>query len=207
MAPKPKLRKGDIVNIAFDHVRQHGWEGLTARYLAEKLNSSTKPIYFHFGSMKEIEEMVVKKAMDLILEYMTVPRTDDPWMDQAVGVVMFAVEEKYLFRSIFDEKHVGVRKKYSACVWRAGEEGLVGYPPFKGLSGSQVEMIRRARWIFTHGLASLLNISNWPLENETHLSQMIERISWAIYNEFKDDREIFMGALPSEKSLNNREKG
>lgn len=207
MPPKPKLKKSQITKIAFDHVRKHGWEGLTARYLAEKLNSSTKPIYFHFGSMNEIEEMVVKKAMDLILDYMTTSRTGDPWIDQAVGVVMFAVEEKHLFRSIFDEKHVGVRKKHSTHVWSAGEESLVDYPPFKKLSASQVEMVRRARWIFTHGLASLLNISNWPLENEAHLTQMIERISWALYNEFKDDREIFIGSLPSEKPLNIGEKG
>jgi len=195
MPPKPKLRKDDIVKIAFDHVRKNGWDGLTARYLAEKLNSSTKPIYFHFTSMKEIEEEVVKKAMDLILRYTITSRSDDPWIDHAVGVVMFAVEEKYLFRSIFDEKHVEARKKHSVQVWRSGEKYLVNHPLFKDLNDHQVEIIRRARWIFTHGLASLLNISNWPFEGEERLIQAIQRVSRAVYNEFKNDPDTLIDHL------------
>ena len=195
MPPKPKLRKDDIVKIAFDHVRKNGWEGLTARYLAEKLNSSTKPIYFHFTSMKQIEEAVVKKAMALILEYTTTSRTGDPWIDQAVGVVMFAVEEKYLFRSIFDEKHVEVQKKHRVQVWSAVGECLADHPLFKDLNTHQVEIVRRARWIFTHGLASLLNISSWPFAGEERLIQAIQRVSRAVYNEFKNDPDILIDHL------------
>jgi len=199
MPPKPKLRKDDIVEIAFDHVRKYGWEGLTARYLAEKLNTSTKPIYFHFSSMKEIEEAVVKNAMDLILKYTTTSRTGDPWIDHSVGVVMFAVEEKHLFRSIFDEKHVEVRKKHSVQVWSTGEESLTDHPLFKDLNDHQIEIIRRVRWIFTHGLASLLNISNWQFEGEERLIQAIERISRAVYNEFKNDPDILMDKISFQK--------
>ena len=195
MPPKPKLKKEEIVKIAFDHVRKNGWNGLTARNLAEKLNSSTKTIYFHFNSMKEVEEAVVKKAMDLILSYTTTSRSGDPWIDHAVGVVMFAVEEKYLFRSIFDEKHVEARKKHSVQVWRSGEKYLVGHPLFKDLNDHQVEIIRRVRWIFTHGLASLLNISNWPFDGEERLIQAIKRVSRAVYREFKGDSDILIDHL------------
>lgn len=194
MPPKPKIKRDDIIDLAFGHVRQNGWQSLTARYLAEMLSVSTKPIYFHFKSMGEIEAMVVKKAMDMVLAYTIAPRTGDPWIDQAVGVVLFALEEKYLFRAIFDERHVEVRKKYSAPVWRAGEEQLSDYPLFNGLTANQIEMIRRARWVFTHGLANLMNISNWPWrkENEALLIKLIQRISQAIYNEFKEDPDILL---------------
>jgi len=203
MPPKPKLNREDIVEIAFNHVRQNGWKGLTARYLAEQLQTSTKPIYFHFQSMKEIEEMIVKRSMDIILKYTQVSRTGDPWIDQAVGVVMFALEEKYLFRAIFDERHVAVRKKYSVHVWKAGKEMLAGHPRFKNLSPDQVEGIRRARWVYTHGLASLMNISNWSWEkkNEPLLIKMIQRISQAFYNEFKEDPDILL----SQGSFENME--
>lgn len=204
MPPKPKLTEKAIVDAAFAHVRRHGWEGLTARYLAEKLNTSTKPIYFHFPSMAAIEERVVERAMAMILDYMNVSRTGDLWIDQAVGVVMFAVEEKRLFRAIFDEKQVEVRKKYSVDVWRAGKSALVDYPLFKDLSEAQVEAVRRVRWVFVHGLASLMSITNWTYqkENETLLHTMIQRVSRAVYQEFKDDpymlltRDYFPEASP-----------
>jgi AcrR family transcriptional regulator len=198
MPPKPKVKKEDILEIAFAHVRQHGWEGMTARYLAEKLNTSTKPIYFHFKSMKMIEDMVVKKAMQVVLDYTTASRTGDVWIDQAVGVVMFALEEKHLFRAIFDEKHVNARKKYSAHVWKINEENLAGYSRFNGLSENQVEMIRRVRWVFVHGLASLVNISNWPWEkgSEAKLIEMVQRVSQAFYNEFKADTDLLFSSEP-----------
>jgi AcrR family transcriptional regulator len=194
MPPKQKYSPEDVIDAAFQIVRRHGWEGLSARAIAKELNSSTRPVYDYFQSMKHIEQEVVKKTMDVVLEYTTASRSGDPWIDQAVGVVMFALEEKYLFRAIFDEKHVDTRKKYSVHVWKTGEEELSDYPLFKCLSKSQVEAIRRARWVFTHGLASLMNISNWPWkkENEPLLIKMVQRMSRAIYNEFKDDPDILL---------------
>ncbi|MEE4263500.1 MAG: TetR/AcrR family transcriptional regulator [Desulfobacteraceae bacterium] len=194
MPPKPKLRREAIIDLAFDHVRRQGWQGLTARHLAEQLNTSTKPIYFHFASMAELEAAVVKKALDRILDNIRGCYSGDPWIDQAVGVVLFAVEEKYLFRAIFDEKHVAVRRKYSTHVWQAGREQLKDYEPFKGLSDAQVEMIRRARWVCTHGLASLMNIANWPWpeRGQDLLITMVQRLSHAVYNEFKNDTENFL---------------
>jgi len=188
MPPRPKLKKEAIVAVAFDHVRRYGWAGLTARYLSERLGTSTKPIYFHFRSMHEIESAVTQKAMDRVLAYTATPRSGDAWIDQALGVVMFAIEEKHLFRAIFDERHVSVRKKYSSRIWRAGEAQLAGYPPFAGLAEHQIEVVRRARWVFTHGLASLMSISNWPWEaaHESLLVELIGRISRAVLNEFKE---------------------
>ena len=189
MPPKPKLTKDDITDAAFNHVRKNGWKGLTARSLAEDLNTSTKPIYFYFNSMTELEEMVVKMIMDKILIYTTANRTGDTWIDQGMGVVLFAIEEKHLFRAIFDDKHVEARKKFSIHVWATVKKDIEDYPLFKGLGENQVEMIRRARWVYIHGLASLMNISNWPWtkENVPLLAHMIKRVSHAIYNEFKND--------------------
>ena len=193
MPPKPKLIKADIIDFAFNHVRAHGWEGLTARYLAENLQTSTKPIYFHFKSMFDLEDAVVERAMERILAYATEPRTGDPWIDSAVGVVMFAIEEKHLWRCINDEKHVPLRRKYGVHVWQTLGEALADYPPFQDLTQNQIEMIRRARWIFIHGLAGLLNNAEWPFSGYEQLVYTVKRISEAFYNEFKDDPEITIG--------------
>ena len=45
MPPKPKFTKEDIVEAAFNIVREQGWEALTQRSIAQKLNASIGPIY------------------------------------------------------------------------------------------------------------------------------------------------------------------
>ncbi len=100
------LKKESVVKAAFEVVRKNGWQGLSARSIANELNSSTGPIYSHLKSMKILEEEVVKKAMEFFEEYIIKPRTGDKWIDHGLGYVFFARDEKYLFRAIYDENHV-----------------------------------------------------------------------------------------------------
>ncbi len=193
MPPKPKLTKDDILNVAYDHVRKHGWEGLTARYISEKLNTSAKPIYFHFSSMNAIEEMVVKKIMGTIRDFTAFPKTGDAWIDQAMKVVMFAVEEKHLWRAMNDERHVPFRQKHSKGLWASLGQELADYPAFQGISETKIKTIRQARWIFTHGYASLMNNLEWYEHREDEIIQTLTRVSKAICIELKKDPEIVIG--------------
>ncbi len=193
MPPKPKLSEEAIIRVAYDHVRAHGWEGLTARYISEQLNTSTKPIYFHFPSMKAIEEIVVKMALDDIHAFKDFPSTSDVWIDQALKVVMFAVKEKHLWRAMNDERHVPIRQKYGMRLWKKLGRELENYPLFQDISTIKVEAIRRARWIFTHGYASLLNNLEWPQIREEQVVQTLTRVSKAICNELKNDPAIVIG--------------
>ena len=193
MPPKPKIKHQDIIDIAFDYVRLNGWKDLSARYLAKQLNCSTMPIYSCFGSMEHLEEEIVKKAMERLFNYMIEQRTGDTWIDHAIGVVMFAIEEKHLWRSINDEKHVPIRRKYGIKVWADLGERLTDYPAFQGLSNCQVEMIQRARWIFTHGFACLLNNNERHEKNEDQIIHTVRRVSLAILHDFKNDPEVVIG--------------
>ena len=158
MPPKTKFKKEDIIEAAFNVVRKSGWEGLSARSIAKELNSSTGPIYSYLDSMKNLEDEVVKKAMELFMEYIINTRkTGDKWIDHGIGYALFAKKEKHLFRGINDEKHMMFQKKYSSKMWAALDEELSDYPIFKGLSGETRQKIRHMRWIFIHGLSTLIN--------------------------------------------------
>ena len=174
MPPKPRFKKEKIVDIAFAYVRANGWPGLTARYLSEKLGSSTMPIYSSFESMKHLEEEVVKRAMELCFEYITTPRTGDPWVDHGTGYALFALKEKHLFRAIFDEEHVPLREKYSRMIWENLGEVLASYPRFHDLSETQMHQLRRARWVLMHGMASLINTGAVPVEDEEQIPRWVE---------------------------------
>jgi AcrR family transcriptional regulator len=162
MPPKFKFTKEKIIESAFNIVRQKGWEGLTTRSLAEELGSSARPIYSFFKSMEELEEELVKKAVELLYECMVRERTGDPWIDHGIGYVMFAQEEKHLFRGINNKKNIKYFKKYGDLIWNTLTSSLSDYPAFKGLSEEHIYKIQGTRWLFAHGLA--FQVSNPPPE-------------------------------------------
>lgn len=153
MPPKFKFTKTQILDAAFKLVRENGWKALTTRSLGMELGASARPIYSFFKSMADIEDNIIKMSVNLLYQYMIRKRTGDPWHDHGIGYVMFAMEEKHLFRSINDEKHIAGFKKYGDVIWATLTDSLSDYPPFKDLSGDQVYEIQLQRWLFAHGLA------------------------------------------------------
>ncbi|MCP4694662.1 MAG: TetR/AcrR family transcriptional regulator [Desulfobacterales bacterium] len=169
MPPKQRFTSDDIIEAAFNVVRQNGWKGLSARAIAKELNSSTRPIYSYLDSMENLEEKLVKKAMDLFYEYMTTERTGDIWLDQALGYFKFAKEEKHLFRGVFEEKYLPLTMENTPEIWSAFGEQLADYDAFQGLSEEQIGAIRVARWFFIHGLSCLVNSKWFSIEDETRI--------------------------------------
>ena len=183
MPPKVKFEKASIVNAAFEIVRKNGWQGLSARSIAEELKSSTRPIYSHLKSMNNLEEEVVKKAMELLEEYIRTPRTGDKWLDQGYGYVLFAKREKYLFKAIFDEKHNHLYKRFSAEIFTKLGEDLSDDPDFKVLPEEHQTNMRKVRWVYVHGLASLLanSFEFDEYKTEEELAHLIRIVDTLIY--------------------------
>ena len=153
MPPKFKFTKKEIIDSGFNIVRRKGWGAFSTRSLAGELGSSSRPIYSFFRSITELEEEIVKKAVDLLYKYMVRKRTGDPWIDHGIGYVMFALKVKHLFRAIHDEKLIVFFKKYGDLIWNTLTDSLSDYPAFRGLSGEQIYKIQGTRWLFAHGLA------------------------------------------------------
>ena len=175
MPPKFKFTKEEIIQSSINLIRQKGWNTLSTRTLANELGSSARPIYSFFKSMGELEEELVKKAVELLYECMVRERTGDPWIDHGIGYVLFAQEEKHLFRGINNEKNIKYFKKYGDLIWNTLTNSLSDYPAFQGLSADQIYKIQGTRWLFAHGLA--FQVNNPPPEtwdNKTIINVMKE---------------------------------
>jgi len=182
MPPKFKFTKEEIIESAFKIVKRSGWKGLSARSLANELGSSSRPIYSFFNSISDLEEEIVKKAVDLLHKYMIRKRTGDPWYDHGIGYVMFALKEKHLFRSVNDEDHIVYFKKYGDMIWHTLTASLTNYPPFQELSQEQIYKIQVTRWLFAHGLAFQANNPPPDTWNEENIVTMMKEGSQAIYD-------------------------
>lgn len=180
MPPKLKFTKEEITETAFNLVRQKGWSSLTTRILAEELGSSARPIYSFFRSMDELEEELVKKAVDLLYDYMIRERTGDPWHDHGIGYVLFAMDEKHLFTGCNNEKNIKHFKAYGEIIWATLTASLSEYPPFQGLSQEQICQVQATRWLLAHGLA--FQVSNPPpgVWDEEKINLMMQQGSVAI---------------------------
>ena len=195
MPPKQKFSSEDVIGAAYAIVRREGWNGLSARKIANELNASTRPIYDHLKSMQNIEEEVVKRALASFVECISRDRTGDKWLDQALGYVLFANKEKHLFRCINDVKHTHLQQKYAPEHWEMLGKQLATDKRFQDMPEDDASRIRAVRWIFLQGMSYLVSNGWIPLPEsgedalgsfiDMQLADLLKRVNKAVYAEFQ----------------------
>lgn len=108
MPPKSKCTREQIIETAFQMVREKGLSSLKARDLAQKLGTSTAPIFTAFNSVDEIRDEVLRKANALYGEYIKEGLKQTPAF-KGVGMkyIEFAKDEPELF------KILGINKNFT----------------------------------------------------------------------------------------------
>jgi len=160
--PEKKFNTSDIIDAAFSIIRRCGWEKCSARSIAQELGSSTMPIYSGLKSMKNLEDEIARKASDLLIGYQTRKWSGFGFLDMGVGYVMFAQEEKNLFRMMYyreqpDQDDGQRQKKYRGYVFDRLMEKLEHEEIMEELSLEQRKEVLNKMWVFSHGLATLIN--------------------------------------------------
>jgi len=153
--------RASVIDAAFELIREKGWASVSTRSVARKLGSSTMPIYSHVKSVAELEKELRMKARDLLLGFQQRPYTADALLNLAMGYVIFARDERHLFRFLFLEKPEPIPLEELAGMRGSltdqfGED-IAGGDALTGLSVRGQEALVRYSWIFTHGLAVLVN--------------------------------------------------
>lgn len=186
MSPRnSQFTKEEIIDAAFQLVREHGWTGFSVQAVAKMIGSSTMPIYSHFSNVRELEDAVCINAVELLKERLLVDRTGDTWIDQAVNYVNFAIEERHLFRCLGDGRNIELQNRLGMELVQFIDESLVNYPLFAGLSEMEFKMIRMARMMFAQRLAFWLNNDSSFLKMKgLETEDFIGRTSRAIYDGF-----------------------
>lgn len=188
MSPRnAQFSREEIVEAAFQLVRDQGWSGFSVQAVAKRINSSTMPIYSQFSNVRELEDAVCLKALELMKEWMLEERTGDKWIDQAISYVRFAEQEKYLFRCMWDGRNVELCKEMGKELNEFISGTLLDYPLFAGLDELELKMIRLSRMMFAQKLAYWLNANSNYLKEKgiPDTDDYIRRASKAIYDGFR----------------------
>jgi AcrR family transcriptional regulator len=178
MTQKVSFTKEMIVKAAFSLTREQGWASVTARNVAQKLGSSTMPIYSSLKSMDEIEQKVRGEAERLMQEYQKKPYSENEALNIAIGYVTFARNEPNLFRFLYVEQPVTIGQQDAehpseGFFQSFGTEGGVRNSMAE-ISKAVLDPLMLKSWIFTHGLASMISAGVMTLSEEKIQSLLLE---------------------------------
>ena len=139
---------------AFEIVKVNGFRDLSARKIAERLGSSTAPVYSYFESMDELKRIILLKAETLMRGYLFEEYTRSVFLNMGTGVILFAMENRELFRVMFLDNNISGKFLQDFLDSLAAElyrDELVSLLPRE----DREEILRRMA-IFAHGYASLI---------------------------------------------------
>jgi AcrR family transcriptional regulator len=179
MPAKASFTRDMFIDAAFKIVRFKGRNKLSARSIAKELKCSTMPLYSYLKSMKKVDKELKEKVIDLLLTYQTTPRTGLAFFDMGLGYVLFARNEKNLFRFLFEGndgtgKHANAGKILKEFAFKNLVQKMKTDQTLEGLDEQQLESILTKMWILTHGLAFLINNNAFVEDDENYIKKMLE---------------------------------
>jgi AcrR family transcriptional regulator len=174
-----------IINAAFELVREKSWSAVTTRAIAKRLGSSTMPIYSHVRSVQELERELQVKARQFLKEYQLHQYTKDALLNLAFGYVTFARDEKYLFRFIYLDRPETFNLEDTHAIKELffsefGQDSEAGKALLElNITGNEA-MVQHT-WIFTHGLAMLVNSGSLDKYSDEIILQHLRNAGEAFY--------------------------
>jgi len=174
MPPKNKFTREEITDASLAVVRRDGIGALTARAVAEELQSSTKVIFGLFRNMEELESEVVKAAYERYFRFL---REDaekgeyPPYKAVGMAYIRFAGEEKELFRLLF--MHGG---RPDGTFGEDTEFAVQMIMKANGFTREQAELLHLEMWVCVHGIAVMTATSYLKLDRD-----LVSRILTDVY--------------------------
>ena len=158
MPPKERVSRVMVLDAAFEMTRECGFENVTARKLAQRLGSSTQPIFRAYENMEMLKEDLFYKSAELFSDHMLKARVKGKpvYLTMGMAYIELAKQEKFLFKLIadIDEYDTGDIHEFL----QQGDMGelLENLPGTEKLTEEMKKEVFRMVWMFTHGVATLV---------------------------------------------------
>lgn len=181
MPPKIKYTKEQIIENAIGIVREQGIENLSARTLANKLNSSPQPIFSYFKNMEELKHTILDYAYSLYQEYNNehIKSSKYPiYKSYGMAYISFAKNEKEFFKILFmSEKIENNNIDISDVI-----EVII-----KNLNTTEdiAKLFHFEIWTVVHGIASM-HITNSVNLSEDDISNILTDVFEGLKLRFKE---------------------
>lgn len=202
MPPKSKFTKDEIIAAALELAADQGPAALTARNLAARLGTSTRPIFTAFRSMDEVMDEVRAAALARFESYAEKARDYSPVFKQVgLQMILFAAEQPKLFRLTFMTEKPEARG-FEDVFRNLGDIAVLCVDVIQqeyGLDRDQAMMLFRHCWIFTYGVGTLIATKVCSFSAE-EISDMLSREFVAMLGLIKSGRADSCTTVPEKRN-------
>ena len=152
-----KITKEMILNTAFEIAREKGFENISNRELAKKMNCSIRPIYYQFKNVEELNKELYKKIERYFYEFLIDNMIKDVPLYKQIGInyIKFAIAENNLFKFLFMTEIKDEPSAFITTDEKGFEEVVKAIKISTKLSDKDIKSFHIKMWIFAHGIATL----------------------------------------------------
>ena len=146
-----------ILNTAFEIAREKGFEKISNRELAKKMNCSIRPIYYQFKNVEELNKELYKKIERYFYEFLIDNMIKDVPLYKQIGInyIKFAIAENNLFKFLFMTEIKDEPSAFITTDEKGFEEVVKAIKISTKLSDKDIKSFHIKMWIFAHGIATL----------------------------------------------------
>lgn len=158
MPPKKHISREVLIQGAINLIKK-GIDKPSARLVAKECGCSVVPIYSEFENMDELETEVIKELNYQLISYPIEPVKDNQFLNTGLSYISFATKEKKLFNWLFTSdkvKNSNIRDIFRPFMNKSFLT-LREHEYTKSWTDDEVRQIVDDLWIYTHGLALLIN--------------------------------------------------
>lgn len=157
MPTTTKITKEMILNTAFEIAREKGFEKISNRELAKKMNCSIRPIYYQFKNVEELNKELYKKIERYFYEFLMDNMIKNVPLYKQIGInyIKFAIAENNLFKFLFMTETKDEPSAFIATDEKGFEEVVKAIKISTKLSDKDIKSFHIKMWIFAHGIATL----------------------------------------------------
>lgn len=183
MPPKARISKEMIMEEAFQIARTEGADRMTARRISERLKCSTQPVLYYFATVEEIKAAVYQLADDYHTRFLMNVEHDygNPMLSIGMNYIRFAIEERNLFRFLFQSNEFSGAGLTDLVQSEALEPVLQVLQQEAGVTKAEAKEIFITLFVFVHGYASLFANNEMTYDSGLLAAALTKVFSGAVY--------------------------
>ena len=209
MPPMQRFNKEDVLNTAFQLVREQGIENLNAKNIAKMLNSSTQPIYSYYENMADLKADLFNMVCECHNRcFDKVEPGKNLFVNIGMAYIDFAIDEPNLFRMMFMAQGFSGKKLTDFCTDDDDDcnESLRNMI-FRqyDFSSTDVNRIFLDIWLYAHGIASMLALNQLPTPR-SEIEAMLENMYNLLLKQVKKKSILTTNQTNAHKQEGKRRK-
>lgn len=188
MPPKVKTTAEDIINSAYEIVREGGMEKLTARNVAQRLGTSVQPIFRTFTNMEDLEFAVMEKIKSVYREYiMNSVSIEDTLLGTVAAYIQFAKEENNLFKILNMSDRYRFQDTKELSSGEVNEEIVKAIAQMEDVTPEEAAFLYQVTYFTAHGIASFVATNHCEFTKE-QINLILESVFDGVVLKLKSEK-------------------